>query len=235
MSGRTMDDDQVTAYVDGELDASGIGHFERRLALEPALREAVAREQRLRERLRAAYAPVLDEAVPAHLSTLLQPPSATVIPLAQARERRAWGWAQWGGMAASLVLGALIGPRLMPTMTPAADPLVAQGALAQALDGALSGQSSEGVTPGLSFVAKDGGHYCRSFTLAGSQAGLACRDGGQWKLRQLMPLAPAPNAQYRMAATALPPALLESIDLMREGEALDAAAERVAVARGWKK
>lgn len=230
-------DETLMAYVDGELDAATQAAFEQRLAQDPTLQQAVAREQRLRATLSQVFAPVLEEPVPERLSALLSTPSATVVSLDQARSQRprvgmgGMGWMQWGGMAASLLLGVLLGPRLLGGA--GEDSLLARGALAQALDTQLSGESAGGVTPGLSFVAQGGG-YCRSFTQVGS-AGLACREGSQWRLRQLQPLpASADAAQYRTAASALPPALLEVIDGMRQGDALDLAAERQAREHGWQ-
>lgn len=242
-----VDADQIYAYVDGELAAEAQAAFEARLAQDPALQYALARQQRLRRTLGDVFAPVLEEPVPERLSALLQP-SATVASLDQARARRglaaSWNRAPWpylGGMAASLMLGTLLGYQLLP---PAAGPSVdgnlwASASLAQALDQQLSGQAAGTVTPGLSFVAKGGG-YCRSFTTQGgtaSSAGLACRDGEHWRLQQIEALPTEPGAaagQYRQAATALPQALLQSIDALREGDVLDAAAETQARARGWK-
>ncbi|MDN3922790.1 anti-sigma factor family protein [Roseateles violae] len=224
-------DETLMAYVDGELDAAARAAFEQRLVQDPTLRQALAREQRLRETLGRAYAPVLQEPVPERLSALLKP-SATVVSLDSMRAQRRLGWIQWGGMAASLVLGLVLGPKLLGDFNQ--DGLLARGTLAQALDTRLSGESAGGVTPGLSFVAQGGG-YCRSFTQGGS-AGLACREGDHWRLRQLQPLpAASPDAAaYRSAATALPPALLEAIDGLRQGDALDAEAERRARERGWQ-
>ena len=224
----------VMAYVDGEMDEAARTAFEARLKQDRPLQDALYRERLLHERLSAAYAPVLDEPVPDRLAALLKPPKAEVVSLAEVRARRSLGWAQWGGMAASLMLGTLFGYKLLPgDATQMADGKV----LAQALDQQLSGQSAGGITPGLSFVAK-GGAYCRSFTSMGAPAGagLACRDGQQWRLRQFEPLpAETASAAYRTAATALPPALLQGIDALREGDALDAEAERQARARGWQR
>ncbi|MGS0755220.1 anti-sigma factor family protein [Roseateles sp. GG27B] len=239
--------EDVYAYVDGELDADARAAFEARLAQDPALQQALLREQRLRQTLADTFAPVLDEPLPDRLTALLQP-TATVVSLGAARERRHAGvsrrkpsWADLGGIAASLLLGTLLGYQFLP---PAAGPavdgsLLAQGSLGQALDQQLSGQTAGAVTPGLSFVAK-GGAYCRSFTTQGggaASAGLACRDGDHWRLQQMIALptdlgAAAP--EYRQAATALPPALLQSIDELRQGDLLDAAAEAQARAGGWK-
>ena len=238
--------EDVYAYVDGELDADARAAFEARLAQDPALQQALLREQRLRQTLADTFAPVLDEPLPDRLTALLQP-TATVVSLGAARERRHAGvsrrkpsWADLGGIAASLLLGTLLGYQFLP---PAAGPavdgsLLAQGSLGQALDQQLSGQTAGAVTPGLSFVAKDGG-YCRSFTAA-SAVGLACRNGDHWRLQQLQALPAEPGepnaaaAQYRQAATALPPALLQTIDELRQGDLLDAAAEAQARAGGWK-
>ena len=225
---------EVHAYVDGEMDEAARAGFEARLKQDRPLQDALYRERLLRERLSAAYAPLLDEPVPDRLTALLRPPKAEVVSLADARKRRSLGWAQWGGMAASLVLGTLLGYKLL-----AGDSAqMADGSLlAQALDQQLSGQPVGNITPGLSFVAK-GGAYCRSFTSTGQQAsaGLACREGQQWRLRQLEPLpTEAASGAYRTAATALPPALLQGIDALREGEVLDAEAERQARARGWQR
>ena len=73
----------------------------------------------MRKLLGAAYGPVLDEPVPSKLLAAAKPRSrvgAKVVQLAVARKRRratdragAWGWAQWGGMAACLVVGLFIG------------------------------------------------------------------------------------------------------------------------------
>jgi len=234
------------AYVDGELDGPARADFEARLRQDPALQRVLVREQRLHEALGLAYAPVLDEPLPARLTDLLTKPQAAVLSIAQARAERGQGfgrtWSYWGGIAASLVLGVVLGRQLLPpspdaNLALAVDgSLAAQAGLAMALDEQLSGQRLGAITPGLSFVAK-GGAYCRSFVSEGdsASAGLACRDGAQWRLRQLLPLPAAPGGspQFRTAATALPAELLQRIDELREGDTLDAEAERQARARGW--
>lgn len=232
----------LLAYVDGEMDDAARAEFEATLGQDPALQDGLNRERRLRELLSGTYDPVLTEPVPDRLSALLMTPKKLETPVlslaqvrAEVRSQNSLGWAQWGGMAASLVLGTLLGYKLLPG---GATGQMADGSqLAQALDQQLSGQSVGGITPGLSFVAQSGA-YCRSFIATGAQpsAGLACRDGQQWRLRQLEPLPPESAAgAYRMAATALPPALLQGIDALREGDVLDAEAERQARARGWQR
>ena len=105
----------VMAWVDGELPPAERAAFDARLAHEPALASAVARERTLRASLQSAYAPVLDEPVPAGLLDLLAMPDAAAandpLPVgandahrAALAHARRWHWLEWGTMAASLVL-----------------------------------------------------------------------------------------------------------------------------------
>jgi negative regulator of sigma E activity len=189
--------------------------------------------------------------------------SAQVIPLAGARPPavpaappvRRWQWPEWGAMAACVVVGVLLGMRGLPGLAPQGEAprssaalavdgrgaLQAQGLLAQALDQRLAEEAApaEAVSVGLSFKARDG-RYCRSFAFTGPQAtaGLACRGSSHWEVVATAAAAPdsaaasAPGS-YRMAATALPPRLLQALDELRAGDVLDAAGERAARQRGW--
>ena len=155
----------VMAYVDGELPPKDVVAFDARIALEPALAGAVARERALRARLQSAYAPVLDEPMPAGLLDLLAIPDAAaktpplhsvMQPAPAANETlptgvndahratlphaRRWRWPEWGAMAACLVLGAVFGTRV-----PAPHPASGNGdtlALDVAPDGAITAQGA---------------------------------------------------------------------------------------------
>jgi hypothetical protein len=261
----------VMAYADGELPAAERSAFEARLAREPALADAVAREHALRTRLQSAYAPELDEPVPAGLLDLLAVPDAAHAPVPRAandpvaiggndahRARlphaRRWRWPEWTAMAACLVLGVLLGTRVpgpggaspdRPALALAAGgTLTAQGPLREALEQRIGGgggdKTPSDVAVGLSFRNR-AQQYCRTFTLAGTSAGIACKQDDGWVVAQLAHDAAAPAASatpaagnYRMAASPFGPALLQAVDALREGETLDAAAEAAARARGWK-
>lgn len=246
--------ERVMAYVDGELDGAARADFERALAVDAALRAAVERERGLRARLADAYAPVLDEPVPASLQALLRPPAA-VIDLSAKRAAktappRRWRSAEWGALAACLVLGVALGviggggwrgaaPADAVLAQSTGGALVAQGRLDRALTHALAAEpggveGGEGVAVGLSFATRDGA-LCRSFALDGAApaAGLACRRGGAWQVQALAPAAADASGAYRQAATSLPPQLLQLVDQWREGDVFDAAAERAARERGW--
>ena len=194
-----------------------------------------------RRRMAAAFDAVLDEPVPDRLKALLAEPAPApqVVDLGAVRaQRRAMSsWAAWGGMAATLVLGTLIGTRLAPSADGGGSAqLVATGAVAQALDRQLASAPEAGaaVAVQLSFKARDG-RYCRSFSTA-AVAGLACRDaGGAWALQQVASVASGPGGGMRQAASSLPPAVLNAVDGLIAGEALGPEQERAARDAGWRR
>ncbi|MBW8843609.1 MAG: hypothetical protein JF607_01370 [Burkholderiales bacterium] len=195
-----------------------------------------------RRRMAAAFDDVLHEPVPDRLKALLAEPApvAQVVDLGAVRAQRRGmsSWAAWGGMAATLVLGTLVGTRLAPPGGGAdPGPLAATGAIAQALDRQLASAPEAGasVAVQLSFKARDG-RYCRSFSTA-DVAGLACRDaGGAWALQQVAALAPGhADGAMRQAASSLPPAVLGAVDSLIAGEALGPEQERAARDAGWRR
>jgi Anti-sigma factor NepR len=186
-----------------------------------------------RRRLSAAFDGVLNEPVPDRLKALLAEPAPQVVDLGAVRAQRRGmsNWAAWGGMAATLVLGTLIGTRLAPSGGEGTG-LVATGAIARALDQQLASAPAGPVAVQLSFKAKDG-RYCRSFSTAAS-AGLACREpDGAWALQQVVAVAAPPSGGMRQAASSLPAAVLAAVDASMAGEALNAEQERVARDTGW--
>lgn len=189
-----------------------------------------------RRRMAAAFDDVLDEPVPDRLKALLAAPAPApqVVDLGAARaQRRAMSsWAAWGGMAATLVLGTLVGMRLAPSGVDAQGRLLATGDIDRALTGQLASASPGAVAVQVSFKAKDG-RYCRSFS-TDAAAGLACRQpDGAWALQQLAAV-PAPAGGMRQAASGLPPSVLAAIDEAMAGDALNAAQEKAARDAGWK-
>ncbi|WP_075793534.1 anti-sigma factor [Massilia putida] len=233
----TFSDDTLMAYADGELDPAERAAVEQAMRTDPAIAAAVARHRALRADVAAAFAGILDEPVPARLQPA---PPAPVLSLDAARtaraERRRWSWPEWGALAATLVVGVLVGKTVAGGGAPAiagnGSQVVAQGELASALDRQVGGKADGAVKVGVSFAARDGA-YCRGFVM-GSSAGLACREGGQWKIPVLAESAPEAAGGYRQAGSALPAAVLEAIDERIAGKPLDAAAEEAARARGWK-
>ena len=252
-------DETLMAYADGELDEPQRSAVEQAMREDPHVAAAVERHRALRAKVFGAYAGVLDEPVPERLRPA--PTSAAapgVVSLDAVREARRQAaaataiqdranagrrpaWLQWGGIAASLVVGVLAGSAWLGgagggqawVSADANGRLVAGAALAGALSDQLASAQPQGpVRIGTSFATKDGG-YCRSFQLQGS-AGLACREGDGWRIPVFKESGAAGTA-YRQAASEMPAAVLEAIDERIEGAALDAQAERAARERGWKR
>ena len=63
-------------------------------------------------------------------------------------------------------------------------------------------------------------------------SGLACRQGGDWRIRGLFQNAEGQSSDYRMAAGA-DPRLMDMVDDSIAGEPFDAAQEQEASRRGW--
>jgi anti-sigma factor RsiW len=228
----TYSDDTLMAYADGELDPAERAAIEQAMRADPAIAAAVARHRALRADVAAAFAGILDEPVPARL----QPPAPVVSLAVERDKRRRWSWPEWGALAATLVVGVLAGRMIPggggPAIAGNGNQVVAQGELAAALDRQVGGKAEGAVKVGVSFAARDGA-YCRGFVM-GAAAGLACREGGQWKIPVLAEAEKEAAGGYRQAGSALPPAVLDAIDARIADKPLDAAGEEAARARGWR-
>jgi hypothetical protein len=240
-------DETLTAYADGELDAGSRAALEAAMATDPQLAQRVAQHRALRARLRAALDPVLDEPLPERLLASVRgtpgPRHANVVALKR-RAAPGWSWPQWGAIAAGLIGGVLLGPLLLRAPAGAAlvtrdGQVLASGALARALSEQLASHQPPGapVQIGVSFRARNG-DYCRTFVLReqSTLAGLACRGHEAWRLEVLAqtPGQPVAAAGFRPAGSALPASVARTLDELIAGEALDAAGETAARARGWR-
>lgn len=244
-------DETLMAYADGEVDADLRRQIEAAMALDPSIAERVARHRNLRTDLGAAFDPVLDEPMPAHLLDAAASPvskQATITDLNAARvaKQRAaqppgrWSWREWGAIAASLIIGILAGrtalqPRQSELFATTAGGIVARGDLSTALTDQLGGEQQRGnVLIGLTFRDRSG-QYCRTF-VTGSATGFACREANIWKVRAMTEHAATQRlGEYRMAGTVLPQAILTAVEDSMDGEALDREQEQAARARDWNK
>jgi len=190
--------------------------------------------------------------MPDRLSALLASaapaPAPAVVSLEAARTARHGrrplsSWAQWGGMAASVVLGVLVGtkwPRgaAEPPVAVQDGRLVAGSAVGQALSTQLSSEpraasGADAVAVQMSFVDKDG-RFCRTFSTE-AMAGLACRQGDAWAVQTVVAAERQAAGPMRQAASALPRAVLEAVDQRIDGAALDASGEKQARDRNWQR
>jgi anti-sigma factor RsiW len=251
-----ISDELLAAYVDGELEGAERTRVEQAIAQDAQLAQRVAQQRALRERLRGAFDGVLREAVPKRLAQAARIPSASgpaqVIDLARVRAERARRGSQRSvkvrrlTIAASLVVGVLTGVLLQRLFTSAAltefhdGSLLARGALAEALSEQLASDAPAGaaVRIGLTFKSRTA-TYCRTFAVSGNHllSGLACRDQERWQVLNLVTTEgaglTANGANLRMAASSLPPVLLQAVNERISGEPLNAAAEAKARSDDW--
>ena len=243
----TFSDEMLMAYVDRELDAAASAAIDAAIARDAELAARVERQRRLRVAVHAAFEPILQEPMP---KRLLDAASGTAPVSSASRAQRRWAWFEWSAMAASVVLGVLIGgvfigdSRRAPAVDPGSDlvaergHVVARGGLALALSEQLASTQKPDapVRMGLTFLSKNG-EYCRTFALEkGAAAGLACSSAGEWRIQVIAQADRAgTSCDYRTAAAQLPPAVLREVDVRIQGGSLDAEAERAAQQRGWKR
>jgi hypothetical protein len=235
----TFSDEVLMAYADGELEPAMRAAVDAAIASDPEVAQRVSRHRALRERLRAAYGPVLDEPMPERLIAAARAQPKVVALRRRPASVRTFGW-QWGALAASVLLAAIIAPLIyrrgtLPVVMQDGR-LLARGALAQALTEQLASaqRPADPVQVGISYLARSG-EYCRTFALrAASLGGVACRAAGEWRVQVLaQSAATAGSTAYRPAASALPGAVLAAVDAEISGEPLDARAEALARSRGW--
>jgi hypothetical protein len=233
----TEADEKFFAWLDGELGEAEAAEVERRVAGDPALQDLAAAHRALGAQMRSAFDPVAQQAVP--LSAYA--PSENVASLAQARVARHIRLtprfsAQAAAMAAVFVMGIVTGNMLLSDpaapIAPEAGRLVASAGLEEALYDRLASQPAGG-GPRIGLTFRDtSGAICRTFADNGAD-GLACREGGDWRLRALFQGEQSPAGDYRMAAGG-DPRLGALVDEMIAGEPFDAAQEQAARDRGWQ-
>lgn len=243
------DDAKIHALIDGELDAQTAARLQADSRIDQALAARIAEQRELQALLRNAFDPVLDEPVPQRLRDALagQAPGANITSIGagtrRAAARPAWSLREWSAMAATLLVGALLG--LLALRRPIDLPITAaEGRIVAAtyLEEALSTQPSATqpgarVRIGMSFRAADG-RYCRTFTLQTGADGLACRRDGRWAVQLLEDPSkgklPQSDSDFRQASSALSPALVSAIEGLGADEPLTSEQEQQQLRAGWK-
>jgi hypothetical protein len=229
----SVDPATIAAFVDGELDELSARRIEREAEVDAALAAEIARHRALRARLKAHYAPIVDEDIPERLRALLAVDDKidTSLPGRRSAARARFGGIHWAALAASLILGLTIGLR---PWAPAAQvaiedgTLVAAGPLSRALDTQLASNQPRDAAVRIVLSFEDqGGRYCRSFASRVIE-GIGCREKGRWRIERTFPGQAA--SEYRQAASG---DLAAAAAAMMNGDALDAIGERAARDAGW--
>ncbi|WP_340314695.1 anti-sigma factor family protein [Rhizorhabdus argentea] len=229
-----MTEEQIIAYVDGELGPIEALRFERAMEADPAIAAGVRRHRRLRAMIESHFAPATGEPVPARLTKLVD---NNVVAFPQRLRSRFGDSGRYAALAATLVAGLVAG-QLLPHRE--ASPIgerdgavVAQGVLARALDTQLASEpQATDYHIGVSFRSVDN-RYCRTFSGA-TGAGLGCHDRSGWTVERFVAGGPSErSAAYRQAASPSAEILAAAQDMMA-GAPLDAEQERKAQAHGWR-
>jgi hypothetical protein len=236
----SIDPEMLMAYVDGELDPIATKRVERAAGADATLAEEIARQQRLRTRLRSAFDPVATTPPSDTLLATLRT-AGEVTDIAAARAKRGWRFSRWlpagGAVAAALALGLFIGHGIQQSGEPFAmrdGTLVARGEAARALDIELASAKPAGnnIRIIVTFRRSDG-DYCRAFE-TGTQAAIACRGEHGWQIESLRAASGGVSTQYRQAGSGSAALMAEAQDMMA-GEPLDATGERAAIHARWSR
>lgn len=237
-----IDDEKFFAWLDGELSPDEAAEVERQVSADPDLSRVADAHRAMQAGLSRAFDQVSSAPVPEKLAAAARAGADTdVVDFTAVRaERDAHRtiplWQQAAALAATLAIGVLTGNMLSgdssSPVQPDGDRLVAAAALEDALYTRLaSAPAEDGPRIGLTFRDADG-NICRTFTDFAA-SGLACREGGDWRIRGLFQAPEGQGTDYRMAAAA-DPRLMELVDTTIAGAPFDAAQERAARDRGWR-
>jgi hypothetical protein len=252
-----LSDETLMAFADGELSEEEAAAVRNAMVGDVALSARVERFRYVRQALRATYDSVAQEPIPERFRALLgdialnepdpapvSAPAAAVTDIATARVARAqqvFTPPVWAAMAASVLVGVLVGGALMrpaPSLFAVDSGQLRAGAqLTRVLDTRLASDAANAnaaLHVGVSFRAQDGA-YCRTFdSIEASKAvsGLACRQPEAWVVR-IATTEPVVASDYRQAGSAAP-AVMSMVDSMIAGDPLTDAQERAARGNSWR-
>lgn len=240
----TITDDQLSAYLDGELSPGEMKEIAAAIDGDDSLRaraEALAAPDAI---LKRAYSAIDEAPMPAAVTALLAAPADNVVPLRKKAAPTRWTMP----LAASLALGAGVALGLFiasPTrMAPTGGVMLAGAispadSLSLALDATPSGESvaiSGARTASMVLTFKSGdGAYCREFTLAGAEdaaRAIACREDGRWSVK-IAAAEAKDSGGYATAASDVSAAFDAGAEALGAGKPLDRAREDALLQSGW--
>ncbi|MEG0879822.1 MAG: hypothetical protein RSH52_00935 [Janthinobacterium sp.] len=187
-------DEILMAFADGELDPDTSAQVKAAVAGDAAMGQRVAQHRAMREDVYASFSPILDEAVPQRLCDALRQaepapasPAPAFTPRPAANHSR-WALPAWGALAATLVVGVLIGKMALPMLE----------------SGDRQGHSADAVSTADGRMAA-GGVLARAVAAAGQRAtpGAGCQHRHYFP-RGRRPILPQLHAARRAAPVSAP-------------------------------
>lgn len=238
-----QDFELLSAYLDGELDASATRSLEQRLQQESLLSYKLEQLRELQASLQLAYGNGADSSrVPTRIRELLQPQPVRILPLPHQNHRWSIGARSSLAVAASLVLalGLVLTPQWHQQTGPSTDLLLSaaletRASRASGWDTLADGRKLRAL---LSFPSREGG-WCREYLLASgdrSVRGVACRDGDSWEPRVTVEQTAMHDSEtaYRPASANDADPIAEFIATEASGIAAGAKKEAGLIAKDWQ-
>lgn len=234
-----QDHQLLSQFVDGELSPQAARDLEQRLASEPALSARLEALCALDNRLKSAFASPQFSSVPGHITGLLDPVPARVLPWRQ-RRTQSWGYAIAASLAIA-VCGTLVTQWERDSAQSGAP---VEYSLAQALEQLPSSGSewtslADGskIRPVLSFRSH-GGEWCREYLVdvtVTTWHGVACRAQQGWTnaVIEETKLVIGPG-EYRPAGANEPDSVATFIDRQSADIPLSAEQEAALIGQSWQ-
>ncbi|MAK61238.1 MAG: hypothetical protein CMK09_09695 [Ponticaulis sp.] len=233
-------DQQLCAYLDGELAEEDVRALDEALKTDARLREALARLQNVDVVLSETFGDIADEPVPEHILALVRDAaepaaSAQVITLAPWKARLA-EMARPASLAASLLVGMLVGAQLFNASVEntglSAGPVESGSFLFAALEQTPSGETENGLSPSLSFASQTG--VCREVR-SSSQRALACRENATWSVLVVTQEAPQTDMSGYQTASSQTSLVFDILaDQLMVSPPMSAEAEAARIANNWR-
>jgi len=253
----------LMAMIDGEADAVEVKRVRAAMAADPKL-AADAEAYRLTGRsLARLFDGIMAEAVPGQLVHTVMTAgiegrrAAPAVRLVVARAPRWSGWLDgWRAPAAVfaataiafsaglLVNGDVLHLAVAPVTLASNDPLVANGAVGEALSVSVTGAERNVVTSSGTVKIKmvetfrdSAGAACREYeaqaVVGPRQFGVACREQGAWHVKALLVGGARTGGQTTTAGDELGTALDDIAARIKSGDVVSMEAERKLIAEGW--
>ena len=217
-------DEDVVAFIDGQMDAQAKSAFAKQAKVEPALAQCVTAHQWMARQIVAAYGqPPTNALSKAQIAQLglerdnIFKLKARMSSLPAASIPGTWTRLAAGitAIAASLAIG-FVGARTSYTpdtdiLTQRDSQVFATGKLAHALSSKASGEKGQ-IEISMTFRTVDG--VCRSFEVKPRLSGIGCQDGGHWSIPVMAEsrLNQSTGRDYQLASGDISPTVMAEVD-----------------------